>query len=599
MWSRRLAVASVPLLVCLAACSAKTRDLGPAPGVLITDAAAPEPAACEGRRCSRDLHSVLDNCTGAVIEACSSDTGCANGACVPACSSAATAQGSIGCSFAAVPPDVPADKAPGCFAAIVSNTWTTPVHVTAELAGAPLDVSKSVYRVSSGPDGAPVYESLSGVIPVGEAGVVFLAQGDDPTGSATACPPGVTEAYHGVIVNEHRTSIYDTFRVSTDRPVAAYSIFPYGGAKSYMPTATLLLPTTSWGTNYLLVDGWNNKLIDDRSFVQIVAREDDTEVLIRPRVDIASSSSTSPVQFTPAGEVSRTLLQRGQVLELSQRESLVGSALEASRPVAVFGGNPCTYLPAQWAACDALQQQIPPLSHWSSRYSAVPYRTRRTALDGLPISENVHHRIVSAQDGTTLRYEPTRPVGAPLTMQGGEAATFRADYPFIVRSQDNEHPIYVAVFMSGTVNPSPYNDGEPGYNVNGEGDPDFVNLIPDEQFLDHYVFFIDHTYANTSVTLVRRNDGTGFQDVDVDCVGTVGDWRPLGTDGRIEYTWLVLTKDGKGTSAGGKICQYGRHEASSAGAFELYVWGTDKFASYGYPAGAGSRPATKVRVEVN
>ena len=120
--------------------------------------------------------------------------------------------------------------------------------------------------------------------------------------------------------------------------------------------------------------------------------------------------------------------------------------------------------------------------------------------------------------------------------------------------------------MSGTVDPSPYGDSEPGYNVNGQGDPDFVNLIPDEQFLDHYVFFIDHTYANTSVTLVRRNDGQGFQDVDVDCVGTVGDWRPLGTDGRIEYTWLVLTKDGKGTSVGGKTCKYGRHEASSTGA---------------------------------
>ena len=73
----------------------------------------------------------------------------------------------------------------------------------------------------------------------------------------------------------------------------------------------------------------------------------------------------------------------------------------------------------------------------------------------------------------------------------------------------------------------------------------------------------------------------------------MGDWRPLGTDGTIEHTWLVLTKDGKGTSVGGKTCKYGRHEASSAGAFELYVWGTDTFASYGYPAGAGSRPATR------
>lgn len=596
--SIRLAVASVPLLLWLAACGAKERDFDHPPDVLVDDAAAPAPAACAGRRCSRDLHSVLDNCTGEVVEACSSETGCAKGECIAACDSAAAAEGSIGCSFAAVPPDVPADKAPGCFAAIVSNTWTTPVHVTAELAGVTLDLSKSVYKVTTGPDGAPVYESLGGEIPVGEAGVIFLAEGADTMGTATPCPPSVTPAYHGVIVNDHRTSIYDTFELSADRPVAAYSIFPYGGAPSFMPTATLLLPTTSWGTNYLLIDGWNNNKVDDTSFVQIVAREDDTEVLVRPRVDIAQNSATSPIRFTPAGELSRTVLQRGQVLEISQRESMVGSVLEASHPVALFGGNPCTYLPVQWAACDALQQQIPPLNQWSSRYAAVPYRTRRTALDGQEISENVHYRIVSARPGTTLVYEPTRPIGAPLTMQDGETVTFRADYPFTVRSQDNDHPIYVAVYMSGTVNPDPYG-GEPGYNVNGQGDPDFVNLIPDEQFLDRYVFFIDHTYANTTLTLVRRNDGQGFQDVDVDCIGTVGDWRPLGSDGKIEYTWLVLTKDGKGTSVAGDTCSYGRHEASSPGAFELYVWGTDKFASYGYPAGAGSRPASNVRVGVN
>ena len=112
MLSFRLATSSVPLLIWLAACSARTRDIGPAPGVLIDDAGAPEPAACEGRRCSRDLHEVLDNCTGTVLETCSSESGCAYGACVPACSSAAAARGSVGCSFAALPIYVPADMAP-------------------------------------------------------------------------------------------------------------------------------------------------------------------------------------------------------------------------------------------------------------------------------------------------------------------------------------------------------------------------------------------------------------------------------------------------------------------------------------------------------
>ena len=190
-------------------------------------------------------------------------------------------------------------------------------------------------------------------------------------------------------------------------------------------------------------------------------------------------------------------------------------------------------------------------------------------------ARSVHHRIVSAQNGTALQYEldvPAQQVLRRRCRAVRHSRSFRADYPFMVRSQDNYYPIYAAVFMSGTVNPSPYGDGEPSYNVNGEGDPDFVNLIADEQFLDHYVFFIDHTYANSTLTLVRRNDGQGFKDVTVDCLGTAGDWRPLGSDGTIEYTWLVLTKDGVGTKVGDNACKYGRHEASSDGPFELYVW---------------------------
>ncbi|AKV04219.1 hypothetical protein AKJ09_10882 [Labilithrix luteola] len=126
------------------------------------------------------------------------------------------------------------------------------------------------------------------------------------------------------------------------------------------------------------------------------------------------------------------------------------------------------------------------------------------------------------------------------------------------------------------------------------GDPDFVNVIADDQFLDHYVFFVDHTYRDSSLTLVRRKDQSGFHEVQLDCVGSVADWRPLGTDGTAEYTWVQVTKEGQGKGA----CTYGRHEATSDGPFGLYVWGVDDYASYGFPAGAGSRPTSPVKIVV-
>ena len=98
-------------------------------------------------------------------------------------------------------------------------------------------------------------------------------------------------AWRGTLASEHRTSIYKAFHLRTDVPVSAYSLFPYGGAKSYLPAATLLLPTSSWSTNYVLVDGW--KANAGAPFVQIVAHEDDTEIRLRPQVDIRDGAGVS------------------------------------------------------------------------------------------------------------------------------------------------------------------------------------------------------------------------------------------------------------------------------------------------------------------
>ena len=50
--------------------------------------------------------------------------------------------------------------------------------------------------------------------------------------------------------------------------------------------------------------------------------------------------------------------------------------------------------------------------------------------------------------------------------------------------------------------------------ANGLGDPDFVVVVPPEQYLDRYVFFTDPTYPETNLVVVRKRDGAGvFHDV--------------------------------------------------------------------------------------
>ena len=121
-------------------------------------------------------------------------------------------------------------------------------------------------------------------------------------------------------------------------------------------------------------------------------------------------------------------------------------------------------------------------------------------------------------------------------------------------------------------------------------DPDFVNVPPTDQYLDHYVFFTDYTYPDTRLTVVRRKTANGFAPVTLDCAGELRGFQPVGTGGELEYTYVALTKGFVPQSFPKGTCGYGRQGASSDGPFAITVWGMDQASSYGYVGGTGLRP---------
>ncbi|AKU97347.1 hypothetical protein AKJ09_04011 [Labilithrix luteola] len=546
-----------------------------------------EAAAC-GYRCSRDLKQVLEVCEGEekVAKVCPPGQGCGIDDCVDACSSAALSKGSIGCSFWTVPPDDARYGAGSCFAAMIANTWDVPVTIKAGYGADPLDISKATYTAAV-PDGSagPVYTRLDGPLAPGDVAIVFLAQADVPVSpDAVACPVGTTPA---LMVDPIRRGTTKTkaFHFETDAPVAAYSIFPYGGAPSKIPTATLLLPVSSWDERYIAVSTAKfrskGEFLYDQRTLQIVANEDDTKVAMRPTVEVLQGDGVEP---GAAGEPVEWTLSKGQVLQLTQFQSTSGSPIEANKPVAVFGGSPCTYLPLDKQYCDLTQQQIAPFAQWGTSYALVPYRPRIDALAG-PARETVLWSFVGAVDGTVLTYEPARPPGAPATLSAGEVAAFETDAIVTVKSQDSKHPFQASVYMSSSMS----GGGSPS-GGRTLGDPDFVTIVPSDQFLDRYVFFADYTFPETSLTLVRRKTSTGFKPVTLACAGEITGWEPLGTSGEFEFTWVHLTAGSRAQTFAGGACGYGRHEAASEGPFSVTVWGIGRDASYGYAGGMGSRP---------
>ena len=83
----------------------------------------------------------------------------------------------------------------------------------------------------------------------------------------------------------HGTTMTKSFRIKTDRPVSAYTIWPYGGALSYVSTATMLYPTYSLGSNYVLLDAWLESIVGKPGFQvvdQLAAQGANSAATINP-----------------------------------------------------------------------------------------------------------------------------------------------------------------------------------------------------------------------------------------------------------------------------------------------------------------------------
>jgi len=552
-------------------------------------------SSCAQNLCSADLHDVVD-CHGNVIQQCDASLGCAGGACVDPCAAAAANTSSVGCDYYAVNPDSFLTANGGCFAAYVANTWSMPVSIHVEYNGMSLPID-GFARIPTGQGGTITYTPLmGGMLPPNQVAIVFLANKPPaiPLPGYEACPSGIAPALTTADAAVHGTGLGHAFHITTSAPVVAYDIFPYGGGNSAVTSATLLLPTSAWDTSYVAVDAWEQAHRpmtgsdsggnDSPPFLELVAQQDATHISIKPSVAIVGGTG---VPAAAAGVSTTYTLAAGQVLQFTQNAELNGSSITSDAPIGMWGGHTCMDIPYDKIACDAAHQEIPPIHAMGSRYAAIRYPNRFGAT-----VESPPWRIMGGADGTTLTYEPSQPPGAPSTLSFGQLAIFNAPGPFIVKSQDDDHPFYMSAHMTGC---QTVNDGN-----DCRGDPEFVNVVPPDQYLAAYTFFTDPTYPETHLVLTRERDGAQFDDVTIDCVGTVTGWVPVDAGDQLEYAYVDLVT---GNFQGVGTCNNGIHTASSHHKFGLVVWGwgnaatglfSSTYVSYAYPAGQSIKPINHV-----
>ncbi|HEY4058374.1 MAG TPA: IgGFc-binding protein, partial [Kofleriaceae bacterium] len=400
--------------------------------------------------------------------ACTGNGVCSNGQCVSSCQAAADSKSSIGCDYYSVAPDVISIDYGACFAAYVANTSNEQVTLTVDRGGVDLPV-QNFARIPTGQGQNITYAPLTnGTLAPGQIAILFLAR----FGTVSEdCPAGITPAFTTADAAVHGTGRGTAFHITTSAPTIAYDIYPYGGGDAAVTSATLLLPTSVWDTNYVGVDAYPKSAVagpDAAPFVAVVGKEAGTTVTIRPTAAIAGGPQ---VPASAAGIATSFTVNQGEVLQFTQNAELAGSAITSDKPIGLWGGASCLNIPVNKAACDSSHQQIPPVQAMGNHYAAVRYRNRYQGVE-----ETVPWRFVGAVDGTTLTYSPSTPAGAPTTLAKGQVAEVSSPGQFVVSSQDIDHPFYMSAHMTGY-------EAVSGATGDNRGDPEFVNIIPPEQYL--------------------------------------------------------------------------------------------------------------------
>lgn len=569
---------------CVDGLDAAAPDAGPRDAAPV-DAPATDAGPIVGAGCSADLRTVL-GFDGAPLARCGPDEGCFDGACVAACDAAARSRGSLACRFAVPTPGMWEPIAAPCFAVFLASSWPRPVRVTLSRGGETYDVTRFGRVPVEGREPADWTPVPADGVPAGGVAVLFLSSDPEARGTRGAdlsCP--ITPAVDAA-TELREPGIGDGWLLELDAPVAAYDILPFGGAQSFVPSAELLLPTSIWDDEYVvLAPPTGTHSAPGPLWIRILAMADGTEVTVQPSVDLPAGGGLPAIAAGATGTVTLDAWQYAHWPTGAQDPS--GTLVRASEPVGVFAGSRFLRLqPAEHPGGESEHQQVLPLTSLSHEYVAAPFETRRSDL----AEEVLGYRVAGAFDGTTLGYDPPVP-GAPTRLDQGDVASFTATGPFRISSQDDLHPFAFAQLMRSAYHFQdvgvPSREGAtyvpPDFDQ-ALGDEEMTVLFPPAQFLPGYVFFTDPTYGTTSLALTRVRGDDGFADVEIGCLGVVDGFRPVGADGRFEVATVDLRRAGVGVGA----CSPGHQTARSDQPFGLVVWGIDSYASYAYPAGGNA-----------
>lgn len=304
----------------------------------------------------------------------------------------------------------------------------------------------------------------------------------------------------------------------------------------------LALPYEALGDKYVILTArgrLGSSSIYGSQFTAL-ATEDNTTVTIIPSVSTGSRIAWQPYNIT---------LNQGQVYQLMDKTSneadLSGTILMADKPIAVFSGHRCAYVPVTYQACDYLLEQIPPTDSWGMEFSVF-------RLAGRAYGDTL--RMITFTDNTEIR------INGVLTFVLNKyqvAEMIMSQHSFI---QSNA-PILVAQFANGS-------------DFDGlTGDPFMMLITPSEQLTNNARVVLPFpSFSYNYLNVIAPQEAVGNITLDGFTIPSYY-YSKIGTG---NYYGVALTI----TAA--------PHILESSYNFAAYAYGFSNFESYGYQVGCGT-----------
>lgn len=431
---------------------------------------------------------------------------------------------SVGCEFwAARVPLFANPFAPATYGIGVGNPYDEEATIVVEDMRGPGDTLREVHQLTLAPQESQLItlEGPGGILPLE---------------NHTALGVGLTNKA--------------AFRITSDQPITSMQIAPVGGAPSFMPEASMLLPKRAlndvyFGIGYEAYD-LPFPLPGFAGWVLVTAVENNTTVTTVDGEQVLDAFDTWT--FSPSDPT--------------------GFFVSADKRIAVFGGTNCSNIPGENGWCDHVEEQLIPVAAWGTKYVGARHPVR---TPGSP--EAVYWRLIAAQDDTDIVLTP----GATVHLaQAGDYHDLNSTESFVAQS-DSEHPFMLVQYMGGGEALFGAESCEVG--AEATGDPYMLQMVPTDQWLDNLPFLTDDSYQRDFVTIVRET-GTS---VTLECMGQIPDNRfdPIpGTEFEVANIFLDMDHAG-----GEGSCVDGQQFITASEPVGISVGGYDCAASYAYPGG--------------